>query len=404
MSERRQRLIRTGLPLLVLATAALGASAMIAMRPAVEVRRPEVAPPLVRALRAVPRRVTLAVESQGTVSPRTESQLVPEVSGRVVWVAPSFASGGFFERGDELLRIDAFDYEQAATRARAEVAQTRLRLEQEQAEAEVARKEWQELGRGDGSPLALREPQLAQARAALAAAEAELERAQRDLERTRLRAPYAGRVRTKSVDQGQFVTRGAPVAAIYAVDQAEIRLPLPDDQLAFLDLPLDYRGESAPGAGPPVTLLAEFAGRVHRWQGRLVRTEGEIDPQSRMVHVVARVQDPYGRGDDPARPPLAAGLFVRAEIEGHTRDGIVVLPRQALRRDGRVLVIDAEDRLRFREIEVLRATREELLVSGGLEAGERVCLSPLEAVSDGMLVRVAEEDPAAEASETGAAS
>jgi RND family efflux transporter MFP subunit len=395
MSDSRRRLIRIGLPSLVLATAALGASAMIALRPAVEVRRPELTPPLVRALRVAPRSVTLSVESQGTVSPRTESQLVPEVSGRVVWVAASFASGGFFERGDELIRVESFDYEQAVTRARSEVAQARLRLAQERAEAEVARDEWRELGQGDGSPLALREPQVEQARAALAAAEAELERTGRDLERTRIRAPYAGRVRSKSVDVGQFVNRGSPVAAIYAVDQAEVRLPLPDDQLAFLDLPLDYRGEASPGAGPAVTLEAEFAGRVHRWQGRLVRTEGEIDSQSRMVHAVARVQDPYGRGDDPERPPLAAGLFVRAEIQGHSLDGIVVLPRQALRRDGRVLVVDSEDRLRFREIDLLRATRDELLVRGGLEPGERVCLSPLEAVSDGMRVRLAADGEAA---------
>jgi multidrug efflux pump subunit AcrA (membrane-fusion protein) len=194
---------------------------------------------------------------------------------------------------------------------------------------------------------------------------------------------------------GQFDSRGAAVAAISSVDQAEVRLPLPDDQLAVLELPLDYRGEEAPESGPAVTLEAEFAGRVHRWQGRIVRTEGEIDPQTRMVHVVARVRDPYGRGADPERPPLAAGLFVRALIEGNRVDGVVVLPRQALRRDGRVLVIDQQQRLRFREVEVLRATRERLLVKSGLRSGERVCLSPLEAVSDGMAVRVAEEPGAA---------
>lgn len=396
MSDDRHRLLRVGAPLAVLGLAALGASAMIAMRPDVQVQEPELPPPLVRTQAVAPGEVTLTVSSQGTVSPRTESQLVPEVSGRVIEVAPSFASGGFFERDEVLLRIDPFDYEQAVVRVRSEVARARLRLSQEEAEAAVAREEWTELGQGDGSPLALRELHVEDARAALAAAEAELVRVERDLERTRVRAPFAGRVREKSVDVGQFVNRGTPVARIYAVDWAEVRLPLPDDQLAFLDLPLDYRGEDAAASGPSVTLRAEFAGRAYEWSGRVVRTEGEIDPISRMVHVVARVKDPYSRGDDRERPPLAAGMYVEAEIEGLTLRDVAVLPRAALRPDGRVLVVDDEDRLRFREVDVLRTTREALFVRGGLAAGERVCLSPLEVVSDGMRVRVA--SPAEEAS------
>jgi RND family efflux transporter MFP subunit len=251
----------------------------------------------------------------------------------------------------------------------------------------VAGREWESLGRGEPTDLVLRKPQMGRARASLAAAQADLQRAQIDLERTKIRAPFDGRVRDKSVDLGQYVTPGAPVARVYAVDFAEVRLPIPDADLAHLDLPLDYRGEQSGGEGPEVILRAEFAGRVHEWTGRVVRTEGELDPQSRMVHVVARVKDPYGRGDRPDRPPLAVGMFVQAEIVGRRAEGVVVLPRRVMRGEDRVLVVDAEDRLHYRQVEVVKSDRETVVIRSGLSAGEHVCLSPLEAVMDGMKVR-----------------
>ncbi|HIA50284.1 MAG TPA: efflux RND transporter periplasmic adaptor subunit, partial [Acidobacteria bacterium] len=321
-----------------------------------------------------------------TVEPRTESQLVSEVSGRIVEVSPSFVAGGFFEAGDILFKTDPHDYEQTLVQRKAEIENARLRILQEEAEAEVAQWGWDRIGSGQARPLTLREPQIASARAELAAAEANLKTAQRNLERTEVRAPYAGRVREKNVDVGQFVTVGAPVARIYAVDAAEVRLPLPDEDLAYLDLPLNYRGESGRIRGPVVTLRAGFAGRIHEWQGRIVRTEGEIDPRTRMVHVVAEVPDPYGRGPDPTRPPLAAGMFVEAEIVGRTVENVAVVPRAALRSPGQVLIVDADSRLRFRDVDVLRATTDELFILDGLETGDRVNISPVEVVSDGMEV------------------
>jgi RND family efflux transporter MFP subunit len=364
---------------------------MVRLRPEVETRIPDVKPPLVRVAEVQWQDEQLVVESQGTVSPRTESAVVPEVAGRVVWVSPNFVSGGFFESGDLLLRIDTHDYEQAVVRSRAEVANARLVLAQEEAESKVAHGEWNTLGSGEAVPLTLREPQLENAKAALAAAEANLAAAERNLERTRIRAPYAGRVREKSVDVGQFVTVGTVLGVIYAIDYAEIRLPLPDDDLAFLDLPLVYRGDLASARGPEVLLRARFAGKTYEWKGRIARTEGEIDPVSRMVHAVAQVENPYGRAGDPDRPPLAAGLFVEAEIRGNLVEDVAVLPRAALHGTSQVLVVDEEDRLRFRDVDILRVTNEDLIVRAGLEEGEKVCLSPLEAVTDGMRVRTASD-------------
>ena len=386
MNRGAKRIFQFLLPVGVIVAAALGASTMVSFRPEAPTQSPTVVAPLVRVVEVDLTTVTLTVRSQGTVEPRTESQLVPEVSGRIVEVSPSFVAGGFFEAGDVLFKTDPHDYEQTLVQREAEIESARLRTLQEEAEAEVAQWGWDRIGSGQARSLTLREPQIASARAGLAAAEANLETALRNLERTEVRAPYAGRVREKSVDVGQFVTLGAPVARIYAVDAAEVRLPLPDDELAYLDLPLNYRGESGRVRGPVVTLRASFAGRIHEWQGHIVRTEGEIDPRTRMVHVVAEVPDPYGRGPDPARPPLAAGMFVEAEIVGRIVENVAVVPRAALRSSGQVLIVDANSRLRFRDVDVLRATTNELFILGGLEAGDRVNISPLEVVTDGMEV------------------
>ena len=384
------RALKIVLPVGLVALAALLAAGMVALKPDVKTRIAAPSPPLVRTVEVVLADVPLVVTSQGTVRPRTESQLVPEVSGRVIWVSPSFAEGAFFEKEEVLLKVDPHDSRQAVVRARAEVARTKLQLAREEAEAEVAREEWEDLGAGEAATaLTLREPQLEDARAAVASAEANVTTAERNLERTRIRAPYAGRLRRKNVDVGQFVAVGSPVATIYAVDYAEARLPLPDDELAYVKLPLHYRGDAKRQKGPRVTLKAEFAGQTYEWEGEIVRTEGEIDPSSRMVHAVAQVKDPYGRGDDPDRPPLAVGLYVEAEIEGVIAKDVAVLPRSALRGHSQVLVVTPEGRLEFRDVDLLRTTREHIYVRDGLEEGERVCLSPLEAVTDGMKVRTA---------------
>jgi RND family efflux transporter MFP subunit len=377
------------LPLTAIVLAIVIMMVMVKLKPAPETRIPEPPLPLVRVMNVQLQDMILTVESQGTVSPRTESVLLPEVAGRVIEVSPSFVPGGFFEEDEFLLRIDPFDYRQAAVQARGAVAQAELRLATELAEADVARKEWDELGEGEPTPLTLREPQVAEARAALDSARAALENAERNLQRTTILAPYAGRVRQKQVDVGQYVSPGSPLATIYSVDYAEIRLPLPDNDLAFVDLPLDYRGEASAGRGPEVTLRADFAGRTFAWKGRIVRTEGEIDPRSRMVHAVARVSNPYSRGSDPERPPLAAGMYVEAEIAGRKVEDVALIPRSAVRTNDTVLIVDEEERLRFRPVEILQATAEHAIVQSGLADGERICLSNLTAVTDGMRVRVA---------------
>ena len=379
------------LPILVLGGASLATWELIRSFEAPEAPPREVRPPLVQAITARAETLRLTVEAEGTVAPRTESQLVAEVSGRVVEVSPSLAVGGFFATGDVLLRIEQREYELAIARAQAEIEQSKLRLTTEEETGLIAREEWAELGQGEPSRLLFREPQIAEAKAALAAAQAALQQAEYDLARTVVKAPFAGRVRSKQVDVGQFIQRGMPVATLYSVDVAEVRLPIPNAELEFCKLPLAYRDDSAATEGPAVQLTARFAGRDHTWTGRVVRTEGEIDPRTRMVNAIAQVRDPYGRGHNTDRPPLAIGMFVHAAIEGIVVRNVVQAPRSALRGDSTIYVIDSANRLIFREVDILRRERELVLIRSGVEEGERICISPLEAAVNGMRVMIAED-------------
>jgi multidrug efflux system membrane fusion protein len=381
-------------PIGILCFGIIGAFIIVKSRPKIEKKEVTFPPPLVRAQTIQLQDVQLVVKSQGTVSPRTESELFSQVAGQVIEVSPAFARGGFFSRGEVLIRVDPRDYEFAISRLKAEVAQAKLRLVQEQGEASVAREEWEKLGAGEEpNPLVLREPQLTQARAALEAAEAALKQAELNLERTRIRAPFDGRVRSKNVDLGEYVGPGIPVATIYAVDYAEVRLPVPDDQMAYLDCCIDYRGQDPSDLNIAVTLKANYAGQLHDWEGKIVRIEGEIDPKTRMVTLVARVDNPYIQPEEGNRPPFAVGLFVNAEIKGRLVENVAVIPRSAIRGKDRVLVINGENRLHFRDVSVLKANADTAVLSAGLEDGERLCLSPLETVVDGMHVRVMEEQP-----------
>lgn len=375
------------LPVLVLAVAALGADRLMKAKRPPETRAVEYHAPLVRVIPVESSDVRFTVRGHGTVAPRAEGALVSEVSGKVAEISPSLVNGGFFEEGEVLIALDDADFKLAVVRAGARVAQAQARLEREEAEAEVARKEWERLGEGEPGALVLREPQMAETRAALAAAKADLEQAERDLARTSIRAPYAGRVLGKSVELGEFAARGNPLARIYAIDYAEVRIPVPDDQLAYLDLPLYRRQDDAGGPGPEARLRVRFAGKEHEWTGRIVRTEGEIDPRSRMVTAVARVDDPYGRSGGSDRPPLAVGLFVDVEIIGRIERGVFELPRSALRNHDTIYVVDEGGRIRFRTVEVSRAGVETVVVKSGLQPGEKVCLSALEEATDGMKVR-----------------
>ena len=361
-------------------------------------RKPEERPrhdtaPLVRVTLAAESPYRFIVTANGSVSPRTESELIPQVSGEIVEMSPSLVPGGFFRKGDLLARIDSADYRVEREAARAQVA--RAQSEFRRAKKERGRQRLLAEGSvASESRIDDAENAYRIAEASLRESEARLERAERDLTRTEIRAPYRGRVRREQVDLGQFVNRGNPIATLYAVDYAEVRLPIPDRELAYLDAAQleatlgTLSGDEVERTGARVWLSAEFAGASHTWEGRLVRTEAELDPTSRMVHLVARVADPFGL-EEVRSAPMVVGLFVDAAIEGQALDAAYLLPRDALRGKDQVYVVDEEDRIRFRNVEILRTERDRIVVTAGLSPGERICTSALDAPIDGMIVRVA---------------
>lgn len=396
-------------PIAVLAISSAIALTMVVNQPAAESRGATAVAPLVQVQRAALAPVKLTVRAQGTVEPRTESELVSEVAGRIVWVSPDLASGGLFAENDVLARIDPRDYEVALEGAQAALARAKSNLA---LASSVLERQRSMRSRGAASRQAFDDATHAQASAEAGVREARVavRRAELDLERSEIRAPFAGRVRTKHVDVGRYLGRGEAIARIYSIDYAEVRLPISDADLAFLDLPSDYRErtplaaaeaagqmseadaapEPAASTRPAVTLSAEYAGELHSWTGHVVRTEGALDARTRMINVVARVDDPYDREGGGRRTPLPVGLFVDAEIEGRLVEDVVELPRAALRRDGRVWVVDEDDHLHVRRVAVLRSGRQHTWIREGLEPGEKVVTSSLEVVSEGMKVRAAE--------------
>ena len=371
------------LPIVVLLGALLITSWLIVQRPVPAQKRPDPPVLLVDAIVAELASVRLKVHSLGSVTPRTETSLTGEVAGQIIEVFPQFVSGGFFKRGDVLVKIDDRTYRAEVKRSQAAVAAAETLITREQGLSDYALQDWRRLNPDkEATDLALRKPQLAEARANLQSALADLERKEGDLERTVVRAPYDGMIRQKLADVGQFVGAGTQLAVIFASDVAEIRLPLPDKDLPFVELK----------AQPPVEVTANIGGTDYYWRGKIVRTEGVFDEQSRVLYVVAQVADPYNQDGESWAYPLRIGTFVGANIEGLRADNLVVLPRSALRRDNRVWTIDSNNRLVPKTVSVFRTDASSVYINSGLEDNELVCLTLLENPLPGTVVRHVEAE------------
>lgn len=338
----------------------------------------EYTPPAVRVVPAGQQTFQLTVQASGVVTPGVVSQLAAEVPGRVIWVAPNLVVGGRFAAGDSIVQIDPRDYELQVARAEAALEKAKAQLQTEEQKAIVARQEWALIEDGSPSSLALHEPQLANARAVVSEAETLLRQARLDLERTVVKVPFTGRVRDKQIGVGHYVNRGTPVAAFYSTDVAEVRLPIPDAELAFLWLPTD-------GAeGPAVKLRTTYAGREQVWTGRIVRTDGEVDARTGIVHAIAEVRNAF---DGSAGAPMSVGMYVDAEISGKSITAVEV-PVASLRDNSEVFVVDAEGLLHPRQVEVIQVELDTALVRGDIREGELVCLSAPATAIAGMKVRV----------------
>jgi RND family efflux transporter MFP subunit len=365
-------------PLVVVLLTALIVSVLVRNAPQPEVGEPETVRIGVYTESATRTGASAEVTVYGEVRPRVQIDVISEVAGRITAVSPRFAEGGSIPAGEPLITIEQRDYLLAVSEAKARVAARELELAQALADADVAKK--QLANERNPSDLALKLPQITQARTALEAAEIGLERAQSDLERTQITLPFDARITQTSVDEGQYLGLGRTIASVFSTDIAEVRLPFTDADIAALGIPIGYEAEE--GKGLRVRLTADVAGATRQWQGQLVRLDASLDSRTRTTFGTVEVRNPFA--DSEGAMPMAPGLFVSASVEGRSLTDVLAIPAAGLRAGGRVFIMNDENLLEVRSVRVAHATNEMAYLSSGISEGDRVIVSPIRNPVPGM--------------------
>jgi RND family efflux transporter MFP subunit len=383
-------------PIIVLMILFFGSWQLIKMRPEPEAREVKRKIPFVEVIHAEQKPLRSSISAFGTIQPRTQTTLIAEVPGIIEEVAPftkegsqttNFRPGGFFQKGDLLLKIEDVDLVTTEAEARANLRRVELQLIQERELAKQAKLEWGNRDWSLASDLVKRIPQIEKAEAETRAAEARLNQATRDLNRSRVRAPFRGRILKTMADVGQQVGSGASaaLAEIYALDSAEINLALSRSELSFLGFADGFKPSDELNVQAQV--LDASGEVIHR--GMLDRSEGVVDPRTRLTNLVARVDacfaNPFAK--KPVKNPLAVGQFVNLRLIG-AEVNVFLVPESAFRTKETVLVVDEENQLRTRQVSVIHRTDKEAWVTGGLSEGEKVCVTPIEIISEGMQVNL----------------
>ena len=319
--------------------------------------------------------MTLNIDSYGIVKPKYETDMVAQVSGQIVELSPLFVPGGFVKKGQLLARIDPSDYEANLIDAEANMASAKASLEQEAAQGKVAESEWKTITNASPSELSLRKPQLAQELAKVKAAQASVLRAKRNLERTEIRAPYDAMIESRNIGLGSFVSVTFNVGKLLGTSVAEIRLPVADQQLRFLE---------GNGVDTIAVLEGTYSGETKEWPATIIRSEGVIDSTSRMSYLVAEVKDPYLLASQKTSIlPLRFGSYVNAHIIGQQIEETTILPRYLVK-NGRVALLDDESTLHYADINIIRNIGPNVVISGGLKSGDQIIVSTLEYPIEGM--------------------
>lgn len=401
----------------------------------------------VRVLKMAPVDVVPLAVGYGQVTPGREWQVVPEVSGRIVAVAPAFKKGSLVKKGVVLLSIDPIDFELAVRQMGANIARIEAQLAElatreknhratlkiQQAVLALSKKELERHRKAmatrsisdsaldkasisyQGQRNQLQEIENALAlipasRASLAADlsynRAKLEEARLDLKRADIVAPYNCRITDTNAEVGQYVQQGQTIARADGIGRAEIAA----------QLPLSAMRKLLAGASPAalaldsnaLTVNSETMDRLRMdklrdlfnlsvsvrlvgdafgvtWDARFARADATIDPQTRTVGIIVAVDNPYDQVIIGQRPPLVRNMFCGVTITGRSLSGQMVIPRSALH-DGKVYVVDAKSRLARKEVAVGFSQGDFHVLAGGLSAGEIVVVSDLLPAIDGMLL------------------
>lgn len=373
------------LPIIVLAVGIGGYAAMAAMKKPPEEKAVVDNTPVVSVAIIEKRPMMFSVDSYGIVNAKYETELVSQVNGEIIYLSDAFVRGGFVKKGDILAKIDPSDYEAALTDAEATLASTQATLVQEKAYGKVAAEEWKRIKDGVPTELSLRKPQLAQELARLNSSEAGLKRAKRNLERTLIKAPYDALIENRNIGLGSYVSMGTQLGKLLSIEVAEIRLPLADKDIRYLN---------NKGLGSSVKITGNFAGQVQQWQGKIVRGEGVIDDRSRMTYLVAEVVDPYGLSSP--KNELRYGSYITASIQGDRAEDVTTIPRHLIIND-RVAILDQDNKLKYQTVNVIRQQGAGVVIRDGLEDGMRIITSALDYPIEGMQLALAPNEPADDA-------
>jgi RND family efflux transporter MFP subunit len=359
--------------------------ALVLLKPKSQ-REPRTPKPLlnVSVIVAAPAPLKISINSQGTVAPRREIDLVSQVSGKIVAVADNYANGGFFQANSKLVQIEPADYEFAVIRAKAQLARAQESVALEEGRSRQARREWRDLGDQTANALFLRQPQLNAAQATLDSAQADLQKAQLDLNRTGISAPFQGRIRNTFVDLGQYVTPGTRIAKVYSTDVVEVRLPMSDREALLVDLPVSFEDSDAISY-PEVTLRSRVGEVSDQWRGRIVRTDASIDVRSRMTFAVAEIENPFKSDLSESQRPLSIGLFVEAQISGRVIEDGLRLPKDAIYRGREILVLNDNNQINFQTVSIVRSYAD-TVVTAGIAPGTIIVTTRIPLPINGMQV------------------
>ena len=320
--------------------------------------------------------LTIHIQSQGTVQPKRQINLITEVSGKVQSMNPAFIAGGSFTAGDTLVSLDPTDYQVAVVRAEANLASAQASVDLEQAKSDQAKKDWQSFGKsGKPSELLLNIPQLDGAKASLKAAKADVMKAQQDLQKTQIKAPFDGTVISKSVDLGQYVGMTGMLGVIAGTAVAEVRLPLSNADLEKLELQQHAINNE------PVSVIFMDDQERPVANGLIHRLESSKDSKTLMNYAVAEIQDPFIHD-------LRFNSFVLANITGASFQQVYPVPTAWMMPDDQVAVYAPDNTLDIRSVTVIHKTNDFFYVTDGIDDQDLIITTPVQAPAQGMILRL----------------
>ncbi|MBP2701865.1 efflux RND transporter periplasmic adaptor subunit [Photobacterium lucens] len=390
-------IVRRTLPLVIIAIFIALSVLLLNNKKRPEQQKVQVRTPVLEVIRIEKQDVQLSVDSYGVVEPKYKAEVVSEVIGSVNYISPDFAVGKFVSKGELLARLDDSDYHADLAQAEASLAQAQAKLKEEIARGKVAKKTLRDVSPNKKTALGLREPQRKQEEANVKFAKAGVERAKRSLAKTEIRAPFDALVKMKNINMGSYLTQGKLIGELYGTETAEIRLPITPNSFSYLDLNrLDSR---------KLNIEAQYGDiQINHWAAKLVRNEGIIDKDNRMIYLIAEVDDPYNlkspldkssiksisslstSSPSLTLPVLQFGTFVTTTIQGKKVKDVIKLPRHVVRSE-QVIVVDSQNKTQTRQVNVVRSDNENAYVIGGLEDGEFVSLIRSDSLIDGTEVK-----------------